>query len=212
MTIFGTLCNISVSGAIMFVAMVGVMAELVQRISNGELVLRARTDADALGQLYDLYYERIFRFCVYRLFSREAAEDVTSTVFLQVARRIRDFPGRTEQDFRSWLYAIAANQANAYLRKTSRRKRLLDEAAGSAPSNGTENDGNLSSLDWPRLYEAILKLKPEHQTIITLRFFEDLNFGQIAQILKVREATVRVTLHRIIKKLRNHLQSFCEGE
>ena len=208
MIIFGNLCNISVSGAIMFVAMVGVMAELVQRISNGELVLRARTDADALGQLYDLYYERIFRFCVHRLFSREAAEDVTSTVFLQVARGIRDFPGRTEQDFRSWLYAIAANQANAYVRKTSRRKRLLDEAAGSGGASGNENDGSLSSLDWPMLYQAILKLKQQHQTIITLRFFEDLDFGQIAQILKVREATVRVTLHRIIKKLRNHLQSF----
>lgn len=212
MIILVRLCNISVSGAIMFVAMVGAMAEIVERTSYDELVPRARTDADAIGQLYDLYYERIFRFCVYRLFSKEAAEDVTSTVFLQVACRIRDFPGRTEQDFRNWLYAIAANQANAYVRKTSRRKRLLDEAAGSAASNGTENDGNLSSLDWPRLYQAILKLKPEHQTIITLRFFEDLNFGQIAQILKVREATVRVTLHRIIKKLRNHLQSFCEGE
>jgi len=169
-----------------------------------DLILRARTDADALGQLYELYYERIFRFCVHRLFIKEVAEDVTSTVFLEVARRIRTFKGRTEQDFRNWLLRIAANQANAYIRKTSRRKRLLAEAASSMTAAAIDNS---REPDWPKLYTAILKLKPEHQTIITLRFFENLEFEQIAKILDAREATVRVTLHRILTKLRNHLQT-----
>ena len=93
--------------------MVGAMAKLVERMEDNDLVLRAKTQAEALGQLYELYYERIFRFCVYRLFNKEIAEDVTSVVFLQVARGIRGFKGRSEQDFRNWLYAIAANQANA---------------------------------------------------------------------------------------------------
>ena len=73
------------------------------------MVLRAKTDADALSQLYEMYYDRIFRFCVHRLFYREIAEDVTSTVFLEVARRIRSFRGRTDRDFRNWLYTIAVN-------------------------------------------------------------------------------------------------------
>jgi len=42
-------------------------------IDVDQLVRQARTDSQALGILYDLYYERIFRFCVYRLFAREAA-------------------------------------------------------------------------------------------------------------------------------------------
>ena len=184
--------------------MVGAMAKIVKRTNADDLILRARTDADALGQLYELYYERIFRFCVHRLFIKEVAEDVTSTVFLEVARRIRTFKGRTEQDFRNWLLRIAANQANAYIRKTSRRKRLLAEAASSMTAAAIDNS---REPDWPRLYTAILKLKPEHQTIITLRFFENLDFEQIAKILNAREATVRVTLHRILTKLRNHLQT-----
>jgi len=189
--------------------MVGAMAKTVKRTDIDDFVQRARTEADALSQLYELYYERIFRFCVHRLFSKEAAEDVTSTVFLEIARGIRTFGGQTEQDFRNWLYAIAANQANAYIRKTSRRKRLLAEAASSMTAAATDNS---SELDWPRLYAAILKLKPEHQTIITLRFFENLEFEQIAKIIDVRPATVRVTLHRILKKLRNHLQAVPDGE
>ncbi|MBA7669708.1 RNA polymerase sigma factor YlaC [subsurface metagenome] len=190
--------------------MVGAMAKLVERIEDDDLVLKARTQADALGRLYEMYYERIFRFCVHRLFNKEIAEDVTSTVFLEVARSIRTFKGRTVQDFQNWLYAIAANQANAYIRKTSRRKELLQEAVGSTTASATDSTDDSSELDWPRLYVAILKLKPQHQTIVTLRFFENLKYEQLAKILNVKEATVRVTLHRILNELRNYLQSVFE--
>ncbi|MFB0524520.1 MAG: RNA polymerase sigma factor [Phycisphaerae bacterium] len=188
------------------------MAKIVEQTENDGLVLRARTNADALGQLYDLYYEQIFRFCVHRLFNKEIAEDVTSTVFLEVARNIRTFAGRSEQDFRNWLYAIAANQANAYIRKASRRKKLLAEAATLMMASGTDNLANSSELDWPMLYAAILRLRPEHQTIVTLRFFENMEFDQIGRIINTRPATVRVTLHRILKQLRNHLQMVLNGE
>jgi len=179
---------------------------------NNDLVRRARTQADALARLYERYYNRIFRFCVYRLFDREIAEDVTSMVFLEVARKIRAFKGRTEQDFRNWLYAIAANQANAYIRKVSRRKKLLESAIGSIAASTTEITNQSSEPDWPSLYKAILKLKPQHQTLVTLRFFENFSYEQIAQILNAKEVTVRVMLHRILGKLRRHLQSVFDGE
>jgi len=69
-----------------------------------------------------------------------------------------------------------------------------------------------AELDWPMLYAAILKLKPKYQTIITLRFFEKLDFEQIGKIINARPSTVRVTLHRVLKKLRNHLQTVIDGE
>ncbi len=203
-------CNINAPSAIIGATMVGVMAKVVEAREDDDLVLRARTQADALGRLYELHYGPILRFCVHRLFIKEIAEDVTSTVFLEVARGIRRFTGRTEQDFRNWLYAIAANQANAYIRKTSRRKKLLAEAARSM--RVFESTEESSEPDWPRLYAAILKLKPKHQTIVTLRFFENLRYEQIAQILNVKEATLRVTLHRILDKLRKHLLTVFDGE
>ena len=192
--------------------MVGAMAKPVKQTNADDIVVRARVEAEALSQLYDLYYERIFRFCVHRLFSKETAEDVTSTIFLEVARRIRSFGGRTEQDFRNWLYAIAANQVNAYIRKTARRKRLLAEAASSMTAATANSNFNTSELDWPMLYAAVLKLKPEHQTIITLRFFVYMEYEQIAKILDFRQASLRVTLHRILGKLRQYLETVFEGE
>ena len=182
------------------------MAKIDNRTDIDDLVLRARTDADALGWLCELYYERIFSFCVHRLFSKEVGEDVTSAVFLAVAAKIRTFTGRTEEDFRNWLYAIAAKNANAYIRKTSRRNELLRQAAGSM-TDAVDCADEASGLDWPRLYRAISKLKPKHQTILTLRFFESLQIQEIAKIINAKESTVRVTLHRTLKTLRDNLQS-----
>ncbi len=206
------MCNIRACRAIISLMMVGAMAKSVERTDIDGLVQRARVEAEALSQLYELYYERLFRFCVHRLFSREVAEDVTSTVFLKVAGGIRSFGGQTERDFRNWLYAIAANQANAYIRKSLRRQRLLAEAVRSMRATAANSADYSTELDWPRLYAAVLKLKPEHQTIITLRFFENLDFEHIGRILNAREATVRVTLHRILRELRNHLQTVPNGE
>jgi len=186
------------------------MAKIEKLRENDDLVNQARTQAYALGQLYELYYERIFRFCVHRLFNKEIAEDVTSAIFLEVARKIGTFAGRTEQDFSNWLYAIAANQTNAYIRKTSRRKKLLAEAGKSIKASNSQSKS--PEPDWPELYAAILKLKPKYQTIVTLRFFENLPYEQIAQILNIKEATLRVTVHRILNDLRNHLLTVFDGE
>jgi RNA polymerase sigma-70 factor (ECF subfamily) len=180
--------------------------------AHDDLVVLAKTQAGALGQLYELYYDRIFRFCVHRLFNRTTAEDVTSSVFLTVARAMRDFKGRTEQDFRSWIYTIAANQANAHIRKTVRRKRLMNNVPGRGEEDSGDTTGEWSRLDWPTLYAAIQELKPEYQTILTLRFFENMDYDEIGRVMDARPATIRVTLHRTLRRLQEVLQGDLGGE
>ena len=187
------------------------MTKAAEHTAYDDLVVRAKTQAAALGELYALYYDRILRFCVHRLFNRSTAEDVTSSVFLTVAETMRGFKGRTEQDFRSWIYAIAANQANAHIRKTTRRKRLL-ETAMAAQREADPQAGEWSSLDWPTLYAAVQELKPVQQTILTLRFFEDMDYDEIARIVNARPGTIRVTLHRVLRRLQEVLQEDLGGE
>src|SRR5712671_87844 len=102
-----------------------------QPAADDDLVIRARTDRTAFGLLYDRFYAHVARYCLRRLFDRTVAEDVTSDVFLQVASHIREFPGRTETDFRCWLFRIATNAVNAHLRQTRRRAELWEAAARS---------------------------------------------------------------------------------
>ncbi len=191
--------------------MVAIMAKPVEQTVYDDLVILAKSQASALGRLYELYYDRIFRFCVHRLFNRSAAEDVTSSVFLTVARTMREFKGRTEQDFRSWLYTIAANQANAHIRKTLRRQRLMKNVVAARMEDSPEQ-GAWSNLDWPTLYAAVGQLKPEHQTLLTLRFFENMDYDEIARIVKARPATIRVTLHRILRRLEDVLRGDLGGD
>ena len=180
-----------------------------------DLVVRARTDAQALGLLYERYYEKVFRYCLHRLFVKEVAADVTSSVFLSVATHIRDFSGTTEADFRNWLYAISTQQANAWVRSTKRRKELLEAAVLSGRvkadrENQSEPPGD--NEQWLWLYQGIARLKPRHQTLITLRFFEGLSYEQIAEILGAKPAGLRVMAVRALDKLRGLLSRSQSGE
>ena len=176
-------------------------------VSMSDLVVRARSDREALGRLYDVYYPRILRYCLRRLFVRSVAEDVTSDVFLRVAAKMPDFGGATEEDFRRWLYRIATNEANAHIRRAKRRKILLESAARQSMLAGASgrNQSDADALDWPTLYQAILDLGVREQTIIVLRFFEHMPHEQIARVLSVRPTTVRVALSRALEKLRPKL-------
>ena len=176
--------------------------------NDADLVVRARTDRVAFGRLYDMYYPRIFRHCLRRLFLRAVAEDVTSDVFLRVARQIRNFTGVSLDDFVRWVHAIATNEINGYLRQTQRRARLLEEAARRKAIHVVDpatSSTSLASLDWPRVYEALLALKPRDQSIVTLRFFEYMSHEQIAGILEMRPGAVRTALSRSLEQLRREL-------
>jgi RNA polymerase sigma-70 factor (ECF subfamily) len=190
--------------------MVDAMAKRLQENEHSGIVVRARNDAAALGALYDKYYERIYRFCVHRLYCKAVAEDVTSSTFLAVAGKIGEFGGVTEGEFQAWLYAIAANHANSYIRKNLRQQELLKANASIIIKQ--EQGSHPLSPDWPAVYSAIRKLKPLSQTIITLRYFENLTHEQIAKVVDKKPSSVRVILHRSIKALRKQLKTVSDGE
>lgn len=164
------------------------------------LIARARQDPEAFARLYRLHYDAIFRYCAHRLFERAAAEDVTSQVFLKVVENLESFVGDEEQ-FRNWLYKIATNAVNHHLRKTARRMSLLERAC--TPASRSADDCRASSEKLAKLREAILTLRPRYQTIVTLRFFENLKLSEIAKVLDSSPGTVRSQMARALAKLRD---------
>lgn len=173
---------------------------------NDQLILRARQEAEALGRLYEMHYDMVLQYCLRRLFIVELAEDVTSAVFLRVAGHMRSFGGKTIQDFRNWLYAIAGNEVRAYLRKTSRRRELLAAAveAGAFPDRSASGCGE-DPPDWPMIYQAILQLKPKAQAMIVLRFLEHVTVDEVARIMGCSSGACRTATSRATDKLREHL-------
>ncbi len=173
--------------------------------NDGQLIERARSDAEAFTQLYRRHYDAVFRYCVHRLFDRHLAEDTTSTVFLGVVKNFHKFTG-DEKQFRNWLYTIATAAVNDQLRRRFRWENLLPRVG--RENNRTTNEAAANDeLDrrFAVLKEAMFSLQPKEQTIITLRFFENLKFEEIAEVLGASSGTVRSQLTRGLVKLRGKM-------
>lgn len=176
-----------------------------QESTSAGLIEAARTDKMAFSALFRRHYDEIFRYCARRLPSRDNAEDVTSQVFLKMVSNFDTFTG-DEPAFRCWLFRIACNEINTFFRSAGRQSKLLEKlqqesvTASTEPDDCTPDDENQAKLDF--LQAAIGTMKPGYQDILTLRFFQNLNSEQIAEILDVNPATVRSRLSRSLKHLK----------
>ncbi|TWT99612.1 RNA polymerase sigma factor YlaC [Botrimarina colliarenosi] len=167
------------------------------------LVVRARSDREAFGELYDRTHGAIYRYCRRRIGERAAAEDACSAVFLAIAEQMPSFSGDSEVDFRRWAFAIARKQTASLLRGTGRRARLLAAAAeggvvGAAPADEAETEGDA-------LRAALAHLGEREQTLIDLRYTEGMTHQEIARVLGLRSGAVRTAISRAIAKLRQDL-------
>jgi RNA polymerase sigma-70 factor (ECF subfamily) len=177
-----------------------------------ELVQAARSDRRAFGALFDHFYSSIFAYCMRRLLVRAVAEDVTSDVFLKVTDHIRDFSGLSVEDFRRWLFRIATNEINAQLRQSIRRRELLEAAARMGALNAvvTTPLEISDTVEWDEVYQSLGELQQRDQSLISLRFFAQLKYDQIAAVLEMKTGTVRVALSRALNKLRERLRENSE--
>jgi RNA polymerase sigma-70 factor (ECF subfamily) len=143
---------------------------------------------------------------VHRLFDRHIAEDITSQVFTKAVENFSGFDG-TEQQFCFWLFRIATNAVNQHLRKQIRHERMQQNVQEQVLSDVAANfDSEESSHEkLAALKAAMLLLKPRYQTIITLRFFENLKPTEIAEVLGSSAGTIRSQLARALARLRKKL-------
>jgi RNA polymerase sigma-70 factor (ECF subfamily) len=165
--------------------------------------------------LFDRFYWPLFRFFEGRGFSVEECQDLIQETFLQVYRGIGDFRG--DARWEHWLFRIAANTAVKALRHRAAAKRAgrmvpLDEEVGEespdsvgGSSRGAEAPAPLRRLlDKERselLSQAIAGLPGQMRRCVRLRVFQDLDYGEIADLLQISPSTVKVQLFKARKRL-----------
>ena len=174
-----------------------------------QLVEKARDGhRPAFDQLIDRYQGDIFRMIYFRIHRQMDAEDLTQDVFIRAYRSISRL--REPNRFRSWLYTIAVNRVNDYLRK--RRVRSIFKSSDEGPEIQPETD---EQRDRPEALEQVLKvdfwrqidriskkLSKMEREVFMLRFMDDLNINEIAQVLKKSESTIKTHLYRALAKFR----------
>lgn len=168
--------------------------------ADGEsrLVEAAKTDAEALGRLYRRYEPVIAGFVLRRVGRRHEAEDIISNVFLQMVRRLDRYE-RREVPFRAWLYRIATNEINRWFRWRKLRRFL-----GSVPDRPAPESE--SSADTERVRLALATLPSRFQSVLALRYLEELSIEEIGVILGCSAGTVKSRLDRGRDRLRRALE------
>ncbi len=172
-------------------------------VSDADLVIRAqRGDKSALGQLVERYQDRIFNTC-YRMCHHHAdALDMTQTTILKALEGLPRFEARA--GFYTWIFRIAVNVVISH-RRSDRRKRELGlvghggevDEVSSMSAGGTDVAGRLTQVDvGHRLSKALGRLDEEYRLAVLLRDVEDMDYGQISEILDVPVGTVKSRIHR----------------
>jgi RNA polymerase sigma-70 factor, ECF subfamily len=155
--------------------------------------------------LYDAFFEKVYRYCAYRLHSKEFAEDATSSVFVRLVECYPAIRKRGDTWIRNWLFGTASNIVTSYQRQALRNKRA---AEGLSQERGLPRDEIARAeeqLDQPKVYDAIQRLSPSQQAVVVLRHMEGLESSAIAKALGMTRIGVRVRLYRAMKALRREL-------
>lgn len=169
----------------------GSLRELIELAQAGK--------TEALAEIYETYFLRVYRFVYYRVSHRETAEDLTEDTFVKAFNGLNNL--QNTEAFEGWLFQIARNLVIDYYRK---KKQLvpLDTV-----ENTLEYDTNVVEIINLQIEQSILikllkELNDEQQSVIKMKFLEELDNSTIAKILNKTEGAIRVIQHRAIAKLK----------
>jgi RNA polymerase sigma-70 factor (ECF subfamily) len=173
--------------------------------SEVSLIARAARDADAFGELYERYVDRIYNYIYYRVGNVHDAEDLTARVFYRALAHIDEYRDRGAP-FAAWLYRIAHNLVANWHRDRSRRHDIrLDEIVGVAGrGDGPEHLAERSE-DARVLLSVIGVLPAERQQLLILKFVEGMSNVEIARVMGRTEGAIKSLYHRTLIALRDEL-------
>ncbi|MGN6607933.1 MAG: sigma-70 family RNA polymerase sigma factor [Jatrophihabitans sp.] len=158
-------------------------------------------DGEAFGQLYDRYFDMVYRFIYYRVNDRALAEDFTSETFLRALRRISTitYQGR---DIGAWFVTIARNIVLDHVKSARNRLEVTtgDTIEGDERAQSTES-AVLEVLTSERLMQAVRQLGDEQRECVMLRFIQGLSVAETAQIMGKNDGAIKALQHRAVRKL-----------
>jgi RNA polymerase sigma factor (sigma-70 family) len=156
-------------------------------------------------RFFDEFYPSLCRFLACLLGGRGAsaatAQDIAQDAFLQLHRAgFENFP---EGEARFWLFRVARNLALNELTKRQTRVRLFDKVVDSFRAHVPRPDEEFEVAEFKSRVLDMLKVLPEHQrAALLLREQEEMSYREIADVLSVSEAKVKVDIFRARTALR----------
>lgn len=161
----------------------------------------SRDKEKALEALMRNYQQKLYWHIRRMVIDHESANDVLQNVFIKVWKSLSKFRG--DSGLYTWLYRIATNESITFINKEKKRQSIsLDQDENSALANKIRADKNfdVSKLEW-KLQLAIQQLPEKQRLVFNLRYYDEMPYDQISEILDTSPGALKANYHHAVRKI-----------
>ena len=160
----------------------------------------------AFHSLVNKYQERLYWHIRKIVISHEDTDDVLQNTFLKVWKSIDSF--REESSLYTWLYRIATNESITFLNSKKRKQLLpLNDISDYLMENLVSDPFFEGDKIQMKLQEAILKLPEKQRMVFNLKYFEEMKYEDMSQVLETSVGALKASYHHAVKKVEEYLKS-----
>lgn len=175
---------------------------------ENNLIERLQTEKSkdaAFNELVNLYKERLYWQIRNIVKNHDDADDVLQNTFIKVFRNISKFKG--ESKLFSWLYRIATNEAISFLNSRAQKMQVSNEELQDKLLANLESDVYFEGTEIQlKLQKAIAILPEKQRQVFNMRYFQELKYQEMAEILQVTESSLKSNYHHAMKKVESFLK------
>ena len=165
-----------------------------------------RGNRAAFDQLVRTHQDRVYRTVLHMVRDPDDAWDIAQDVFVRAFEKLSEFRG--EAQVSTWLYRIAVNLALNHLRTARLRRFLrLDDAQHALPATAPLPSEIMERTELQQLIDrAIETLPPKQKAVFALRYYEELPYEQIADVLHTSVGGLKANYHHAIRKIEAYVR------
>lgn len=169
-------------------------------------LLNPKTQDTAFRQLVQQYSRPLYSHIRNIVIDHDDTDDVLQNTFIKVFQNLKNFKG--ESKLFSWIYRIATNEAITYLSSKSKKNNVTNEEVQQKALQNLEADeyfeGDAMQLT---LQKAIAALPEKQQLVFKMKYFEDLKYENISEILGTSVGALKASYHHAVKKIEEFINS-----
>lgn len=171
-----------------------------------EMLREPRTRREGFAVLVKQYSEKLYWKVRRIVLSHEDANDVLQNVFIKVWSNLQNFQGKSSLS--TWLYRIAVNESLDFLRKQKLADKVSADEDVSVASRLMSDEYFDGDEVQARLQEAVARLPEVQRMIFNLKYFEEMKYSEMSQILNTSEGALKASYHLAVKKITEYLHLF----
>ena len=167
-------------------------------------LLDPKTQNVAFQKLLSDYQRPLYHHIRNIVLNHDDADDVLQNTFIKVFRYLKDFKG--ESKLYSWMYRIATNEAITFIHQKAKRNGMTSEALQSTIVGNLKADsyfdGNEIQL---KLQKAIVLLPEKQQLVFKMKYFEEIKYEDLSEILGTSVGALKASYHHAVKKIEKYM-------